>query len=134
MNYSKLDALDYIFNGKFDPQDPQEEIPFTRDEVRDAIISVGGEVPLNLNNFVKDLTRTGNSDPRSPSAQGAGYFLREGTHSGSMGVFFRGTGQSPGVIAVNCPSNLESPLKTPIFKKIGQLGEISINKNNNLQR
>ena len=30
--------------------------------------------------------------------------------------------------------NLESPLKTPIFKKIGQLGEISINKNNNLQR
>ena len=28
----------------------------------------------------------------------------------------------------------ESPLKTPIFKKIGQLGEISINKNNNLQR
>ena len=30
--------------------------------------------------------------------------------------------------------NFESPLKTPIFKKIGQLGEISINKNNNLQR
>ena len=29
---------------------------------------------------------------------------------------------------------IESPLKTPIFKKIGQLGEISINKNNNLQR
>ena len=34
------------------------------------------------------------------------------------------------------PSGLifESPLKTPIFKKIGQLGEISINKNNDLQR
>jgi len=32
------------------------------------------------------------------------------------------------------PSINESPLKTPIFKKIGQLGEISINKNNNLQR
>lgn len=106
MNYSKPDALEHIFNSKFDSQGPQQEIPFTRDEVRDAIIATGGQVPSNLNNFVKDLTRTGNPDPRSPSARQEGYLLREGSHSGSMGVFFRGSGQLTGTIAVICPSGL----------------------------
>jgi hypothetical protein len=107
MSYSKADALEHIFNNKFDPQDPQQEIPFTRSEVRDAIIRTGGTVPLNLNNFVKDLTRTGKSDARSPSAQEAGYFLREGTHTGSMGVFFKDSGPLAGAIAVICPEDLK---------------------------
>jgi hypothetical protein len=89
-------------------------------EVRDAIIATGGQVPSNLNNFVKDLTRSGNSDPRSPTAQQAGYFLREGSHSGSMGIFFRASGPSAGAIAVACPSTLvpkqiQISLSTEIF-------------------
>ncbi len=106
--YSKRDALEHIFNEKYDPNDPQEEIPFTRQEVHDAILATGGEVPLNLNNFVKDLVRTGNSDPRSPSAHDAGYYLREGSHSGSMGVFFRSSGPAGGAIAVHCPPELKA--------------------------
>ena len=47
----------------------------------------------------------------------------------TAGAFYRQWHPSHGV-----DINDESPLKTPIFKKIGQLGEISINKNNNLQR
>ena len=39
-----------------------------------------------------------------------------------------------GYVKLNQDDMNESPLKTPIFKKIGQLGEIPINKNNNLQR
>jgi hypothetical protein len=107
MSYSKPAALEYIFIHKFDPQNPQQEIPFTRDEVRNAIIATGGAVPLNLNNFVKDLTRTGASDARSSSAREAGYFLREGTHTGSIGVFFRDSGPLAGAIAVICPGDLE---------------------------
>jgi hypothetical protein len=106
MSYSKRDALEHIFTSKFDRRHPQEEIPFTRDEVRAAIIDTGGLVPDNLNNFVKDLTRHGKSDPRSPSAKQAGYFLQEGSHNGSMGIFFRESGQSAGAIAVVCPSDL----------------------------
>jgi hypothetical protein len=108
MSYSKTEALEYIFKNKFYPQEPQQEILFTRDEVRDAIIATGGQVPSNLNNFVKDLTRSGNSDPRSPSAKQAGYFLREGSHSGSMGVFFKGSGSLAGTIAVICPPDLSA--------------------------
>lgn len=107
MTYSKPAALEYIFNKKFDPRHPQQEIPFTRDEVRDAIVATGGRVPSNPNNFVKDLTRSGNSDSRSSSAREAGYFLREGTHSGSMGIFFKDTGPLAGAIAVICPEDLE---------------------------
>ena len=105
-DYNKPEALEYIFNQKYDSDNPQPEIPFTRDEVREAIIETGGNVPSNLNNFVKDLTRSGNSDARSSSAKQAGYFLREGTHSGSMGIFFQDSGPSAGVISVACPSDL----------------------------
>lgn len=108
MSYSKPDALEYIFNRKFNPQNPQQEIPFTRDEVREAILATGGQVPLNLNNFVKDLTRSENLDPRSPSARKPGYLLREGSHSGSMGIFFKSDGGSEGAIAVICPSDLKA--------------------------
>ena len=48
--------VEYIFKNKFYLQEPQQEIPFTRDEVRDAIIATGGQVPSNLNNFMKDLS------------------------------------------------------------------------------
>ena len=113
--YSKPDALEHIFENKYDPNDPQHEIPFTRQEVYDAILATGGEVPLNLNNFVKDLVRTGNADPRSPSARDAGYYLREGSHSGSMGVFFRSSGPSSGAIAVNCPPELEAKTIQVVF-------------------
>ena len=106
-SYSKADALEYLFNKKYDPRRPQEAISFTRQEVHNAIQATGGRVPLNLNNFVKDLVRTGNSDPRSPSARSAGYYLREGSHSGSMGVFFKGSGPTAGVIAVDCPPTLK---------------------------
>ena len=58
--YSKPDTLEHIFSSKYDPDVPQDEIPFTRQEVYDAILATGGDVPLNLNNFVKDLVRTGN--------------------------------------------------------------------------
>ena len=105
-DYDKPEALEYIFNQKYDSNNPQPEIPFTRDEVREAITATGGKVPSNLNNFVKDLTRSGNSDARSSSAKQAGYFLREGTHSGSMGIFFQDSGPSAGVISVACPSDL----------------------------
>ena len=105
-DYNKPAALEHIFNRKYDSDNPQPEIPFTRDEVRDAITATGGKVPSNLNNFVKDLTRSGNSDARSPSATQAGYFLREGTHSGSMGIFFRDSGPFAGVISIACPSDL----------------------------
>ena len=67
-DYNKPEALEHIFKRKYDSDNPQPEIPFTRDEVRDAIIATGGNVPSNLNNFVKDLTRSGNSDARSSSA------------------------------------------------------------------
>ena len=63
-DYNKPEALEYIFNQKYDSDNPQPEIPFTRDEVREAIIETDGNVPSNLNNFVKDLTRSGNSDAR----------------------------------------------------------------------
>lgn len=105
-DYNKPEALEHIFNRKYDSDNPQLEIPFTRDEVREAIIETGGNVPSNLNNFVKDLTRSGNSDARSPSATQAGYFLREGTHSGSMGIFFQDSGPFAGVISIACPSDL----------------------------
>ena len=104
--YSKPEALEHIFNQKYDSDNPQPEIPFTREEVRDAIIAIGGQVPLNLNNFVKDLTRKGDSDARSPAARQAGYFLREGTHSGSMGIFFQDSGPFTGVISIACPPDL----------------------------
>ena len=104
--YSKPEALEHMFNQKYDSDNPQPEIPFTREEVRDAIIAIGGQVPLNLNNFVKDLTRKGDSDARSPAARQAGYFLREGTHSGSMGIFFQDSGPFAGVISIACPPDL----------------------------
>lgn len=106
--YSKPDTLEHLFNSKYDPAASQDEIPFTRQDVYDAILATGGEVPLNLNNFVKDLVRTGNPDPRSPSARDAGYYLREGSHSGSMGVFFRSSGPVGGAIAVHCPPELKA--------------------------
>lgn len=106
--YSKPDTLEHIFSSKYDPDVPQDEIPFTRQEVYDAILATGGDVPLNLNNFVKDLVRTGNADPRSSSARDAGYFLREGSHSGSMGVFFRSSGPAGAIIAVNCTPELKA--------------------------
>lgn len=106
--YSKPDALEHIFTSKYDPDNSQDEIPFTREEVYDAILATGGQIPLNLNNFVKDLVRTGNSDPRSPSAHQAGYYLREGSHHGSMGVFFKSSGLAAGAIAVHCPSDLNA--------------------------
>ena len=117
--YSKPAALEHIFNQKYDSDNPQPEIPFTREEVRDAIIATDGQVPLNLNNFVKDLTRKGDSDARSSSATQAGYFLREGTHSGSMGVFFQDSGPFAGVISVACPSDLVAkPISTKISPDI----------------
>ena len=79
-DYNKSKALEHIFNRKHDPDNPQLEILFTHDDVRNAIVATGGQVPSNLNNFVKDLTRPGNSDARSLAAKQAGYFLREGTH------------------------------------------------------
>lgn len=106
MTYSKPDALEHIFNQKFDPDHPQDDIPFTRDEVRAAIVATGGEVPDNLNNFVKDLVRRGNPASRSLSARKAGYFLREGSHTSSMGIFFRHDGEEDPAIAVVCPDNL----------------------------
>jgi hypothetical protein len=108
MTYSKPDALERIFNSKYIQVSPHDEIPFTREEVRDAIIATGGIPPDNLNNFVKDLVRTGNSDPRSKSAKEAGYYLREGSHTGSMGIFFRPTGSISPEIAVICPEDLSS--------------------------
>ena len=39
--YSKPDALEYIFNSKYDPDNSQDEIPFTRQEVYDAILAKG---------------------------------------------------------------------------------------------
>src|SRR5262249_17850923 len=68
----------------------------------------------------KDQTRAGKSDPKSLSAKQAGYFLREGSHSSSMGIFFRESGQSAGAIAVVCPSDLapkeiQIVLSTDIF-------------------
>ena len=114
MDYSKSDALEHIFKTKFDPDNPSPEIPFTRDDVRNAIIATGGQVPSNLNNFVKDLTRSGNSDPRSPLAKEKGFFLREGSHSGSMGVFFQDSGPSAGAIAIVCPPDL-TPKEIQVF-------------------
>jgi hypothetical protein len=107
MAYSKPKALEHIFTSKYDAQHPQDEIPFTREEVRAAIIATGGTPPDNLNNFVKDLTRTGKSDPRCKTAREHGYFLREGTHSESMGIFFRPQDSSSAEIAVICPSDIE---------------------------
>jgi hypothetical protein len=122
MTYSKPDALDHIFNRKCDPQNPQPEIPFTREDVRNAIIATGGTVPGNLNNFIKDLTRSGNSDARSPSARSAGYFLREGSHTGSMGVFFKDRGPLAGAIAVICPADLTAtPIRVQISSDIFDL-------------
>ena len=113
--YSKPEALEHMFNQKYDSDNPQPEIPFTREEVRDAIIAIGGQVPLNLNNFVKDLTRKGDSDARSPAARQAGYFLREGTHSGSMGIFFQDSGPFAGVISIACPPDLAAkPIRIEI--------------------
>ena len=106
MSYNKPDSLEYIFNQKYDPDNPQDEIPFTRDDVREAIIATGGEVPDNLNNFVKDLVRRGNPDPRSVSSRNAGYYLREGTHTSSMGIFFKHEGLEDPAIAVVCPEDL----------------------------
>lgn len=107
-DYNKPEALEYIFNRKYDPGNPQPEIPFTHDDVRSAIVATGGQVPSNLNNFVKDLTRSGNSDARSLAARQAGYFLREAVHSGSIGVFFRDRDSGParGAISISCPASL----------------------------
>lgn len=113
MSYSKPDALQYIFNSKFNPDEPQQEIPFTRDEVREAIVATGGQIPDNLNNFVKDLVRTGNPDPRTEDARNEGYYLREGSHTGSMGIFFRHEGVEDPAIAVTCPDNLEPKMISP---------------------
>src|SRR3990167_8975536 len=107
MRYSKQAALEHIFTSKFDPANPQSEIPFTRDEVRVAIIATGGTPPDNLNNFVKDLARTGKSEPRSQSAKKHGYRLREGSHSSSMGVFFLASASQSSNIAVACPPDLQ---------------------------
>ena len=117
--YSKPKVLEHIFNQKYNANNPQPEIPFTRDEVRDAITATGGKIPFNPNNFVKDLTRKGDSDPRSPSAKQAGYFLREGTHSGSMGIFFQDSGPFAGVISISCPPDLAAkPIRTKISPDI----------------
>ena len=107
MAYNKQKALDHIFRSKFQAARPQPEIPFTREEVRQAIVATGGHPPDNLNNFVKYLTRSGNSDPRSPSAREQGYLLREGTHSESMGIFFFPGDSSSAEIAVICPDSLQ---------------------------
>ena len=105
-DYNKPAALEHIFNRKYDPGNPQPEILFTHNDVRNAIVATGGQVPSNLNNFVKDLTRSGNSDARSPAARQAGYFLREAVHSGSIGVFFRDSGPARGAISISCPKDL----------------------------
>jgi hypothetical protein len=81
--------------------------------VREAIIATGGQVPDNLNNFVKDLVRTGNPDPRNEDARNEGYFLREGSHTGSMGIFFRHEGDDEPAIAVTCPDDLVPKVVVP---------------------
>ena len=116
-DYNKPKALEYIFNRKYDPDNPQPEIPFTHNDVRNAIVATGGQVPSNLNNFVKDLTRSGNSDARSPAAGQAGYFLREAVHSGLIGVFFKDSGPARG--AISCPTNLAAkPIHVEILPDI----------------
>lgn len=114
-DYNKPEALEYIFHRKYDPDNPQPEIPFTHDDVRNAIVATGGQVPSNLNNFVKDLTRSGNSDARSSAARQAGYFLREAVHSGLIGVFFKDSGPARGAISISCPTNLAAkPIRVEI--------------------
>lgn len=108
MNYNKTDALEYIFKTKFNEEDPKDEISFSRKDVRDAIIATGGHVPDNLNNFIKDLTRKGDSNPRSYTARSMGYSLKEGGHSEFMGVFFKPSLNSDGIISITCPSNLKT--------------------------
>lgn len=36
-DYNKPEALEYIFHRKYDPDNPQPKIPFTHDDVRNAI-------------------------------------------------------------------------------------------------
>ena len=38
-DYNKPEALEYIFNRKYDPDNPQPEILFTRDDVRKMVIN-----------------------------------------------------------------------------------------------
>lgn len=117
MAYNKEKVLDHIFRTKFQSAHPQPEIPFTREDVRRAIVATDGNPPDNLNNFVKDLTRSGNSDPRSPLAREQGYLLREGTHSESMGIFFLPGDMAPREIALICPDSLQPEVFPVSFPK-----------------
>ena len=92
--YDKTRALEHIFLSKIDTEHPQEIVGFTRQDVAAAIVATGGEVPHNLNNFVKDLCRYGNSDPRVEVARKLGYRLRESTSAErTFGEFYLAEGQ-----------------------------------------
>jgi hypothetical protein len=104
--YSKPKTLELIFTSKFDPEHPQPQIPFTRQEVAKAIVATGGTVPHNLNNFVKDMCRQGGHDPKSPTARAYGYGVKEGTHRTEMGFFFRLKRGELTPNAIICPADL----------------------------
>lgn len=107
MSYNtwKEQPLEWLFNDKHDLDNPQDEYPFTRQEVAQAILAVGEEVRDNHNNFVKDLTRGGNANPRNASAEENGYLLRESTSDEFMGVFFKDDDFAG--IALDVPEDLE---------------------------
>jgi hypothetical protein len=105
----KAAPLEALFLSKYDPDDPQEEIPFTNAEAYTFARKFKDPLPGNFHNFIKDLVRTGNPHPTSPSAFDAGYLLRETPEEGVMGVWFKGD-LAEIAISVSCPSDLEAEI------------------------